>query len=152
MKKKAPVVALIWRYGGTDVARRRAEIEQFDYPDCRVVEAVQDVPPDAEICILWRDDDKPVTKRFISEMTNPLIVEDKFRAAMHVWSGNAISLPKKMLDDSGFKDGSNVYLLLKMLVPVVDKSRKEPGRRIHVAFSSTERLAPLALEPVGIPS
>jgi hypothetical protein len=70
---------------------------------------------------------------------------------MHFWSGNAVSLTKKMLDESGIHDGSNPYLVLKMLVPGGAADGKQPEERIHLAFSSTERLAPLTAQPTGAP-
>jgi hypothetical protein len=151
MKKRLPAVTLIWLYQGKNAIERRLEIEEFDYPDFRIVESVHEVPADTEICIFWRDDDKPVTKYFISEMTKPLIMDLDFRAVMHFWSGNAISLPKKMLDESGTNDGSNPYLILKMLLPCADSGGQQPDGRIHVAFSSTERLAPLTVQLPGAP-
>jgi hypothetical protein len=99
------------------------------------------------------DDDKPVSRNFISEMTRPLIAGEDFRAVMHFWSGNAISLPKTLLDSAGFhSDGSNVQSLLKLLLPVLDAGDKGPNGRLHLAFSSTERLAPLSMDVVGFPS
>ncbi len=151
MKKRAPAVTLIWLYQGKNAAGRRLEIEEFDYPDLRIVESVQEVPADTEICIFWRDDDKPVTKYFIRDMTKPLTGDDDFRPVMHVWSGNALSIPKKMLDESGINNGGNPYFVLKMLVPGLDSGDKRPAGRIHVAFSSTERLAPLSVQPPGAP-
>src|SRR4051812_11223918 len=152
MKKRHPSVALIWMYQGKNPAERRQEIEAFDYPDFKVVGRIREVPAHADVCIFWMDDDKPVSRNFINEMTKPLIMEDGFKAIMHFWSGNAISLPKSMLEDSAFSDEGNMYSLLKLLIPVLDTTEKQPNGRIHVAFSSTERLAPLTLEPVGFVS
>jgi hypothetical protein len=152
MKKRPPSVALIWIYQGKNPGERRSEIETFEYPDFTVVERLQDVPAHTEICIFWMDDDKPVSRRFISEMTQPLVMEDDFKAIMHFWSGNAISLPKTMLENSVFKDDDDAHSLLKRLLPTLDLSERQPNGRVHVAFSSTERLAPLTMEPVGYPS
>ena len=153
MKKKSPSVALIWMYRGKNAATRRAEIEAFDYPNYGIFESVSDVPANTDLCIFWMDDDKPVSRNFISEMTSPLIAGEDFRAVMHYWSGNAISLPKTLLDSRGFhSDGSQVQSLLKLLLPVLDAGDKGPTGRQHLAFSSTERLAPLSIDVVGFPS
>jgi hypothetical protein len=40
VKKKSPAVALIWMYRGKNAAARRAEINAFDYPNYRIVEAL----------------------------------------------------------------------------------------------------------------
>jgi hypothetical protein len=157
MKKKPPEVALIWMYRGKNAATRRAEIEAFDYPNYKVVDNIGDIPVNTDLCIFWMDDDKPVTANFIAEMTSPLIAGKEFRAVMHFWSGNAISIPKKMIDSAGVDsdrgtDKTNVQSLLKLLLPVLDVSDKNPASRLHLALSSTERLAPLSMEAVGFPS
>src|SRR5579871_4909112 len=121
MKRRSPSVALIWMYQGKNASMRRAEIEAFDYSNFKVVSSLEQVPPDTDLCIFWVDDDKPVTKNFIREMTNPLIAGEDFRAVMHFWSGNAISLPKTMLDSADIDCNSgNVSSLLRMLLPVLD--------------------------------
>ena len=153
MKKRSPLVALIWMYRGKDAATRRAEVEGFDYPNYKVVECVGDVPVNTDLCIFWIDDDKPVTKNFITEMASPLITGEDFRAVMHFWSGNAISLPKSMLDSAELPaENGNVQSLLRLLLPVLEVTEKGPNGRLHLAFSSTERLAPLSGDVVGIPS
>lgn len=157
MKKNAPAVALIWMYRGKNAANRRAEIEAFDYPNYKVVDNIGDMPANTDLCIFWMDDDKPVTRHFIAQMTAPLIAGKEFRAVMHFWSGNAISIPKKMIDSAGVgadrgTDKTSVQSLLKLLLPVLDISDKGPASRLHLALSSTERLAPLSMEAVGFPS
>ena len=152
MKKKSPSVALIWMYQGKNAAGRRAEIERFDYPNFSVVGGIREIPAKTDLCVFWMDDDKPVAKTFIREMTKPLIAGDDFRAVMHFWSGNAISLPKTMLDAAPLEDGGNMQSLLQMLLPLLDVTEKGTSGRVHLAFSSTERLAPLSMEPVGFPS
>lgn len=153
MKKRSPSVALIWMYQGKNTSTRRAEIEAFDYPNFKVVSNIDQVPPDTDLCVFWLDDDKPVTRGFIREMTNPLIAGDDFRAVLHFWSGNAISLPKTMLDSADIDcRGGSVQSLLRMLLPVLDAHDSGPTGRMHLAFSSTERLAPLSMDAVGFPS
>src|SRR5581483_10928644 len=85
-KRMPPSVALIWMYQGKNAATRRTELETFDYPNFEIVEKIEDIPPDTDLCVFWMDDDKPVTKTFIKEMTQPLILGDDFRAVMHFWS------------------------------------------------------------------
>lgn len=153
MKRRSPSVALIWMYQGKNADTRRAEIEAFDYSNFKVVTGMDQVSAETDLCIFWIDDDKPVTKSFIKEMTNPLIAGEDFRAILHFWSGNAISLPKTMLDSANIECNSeNVQSLLRMLLPVLDVHDKGPTGRMHLAFSSTERLAPLSMDPVGFPS
>lgn len=153
MKKTLPSVTLIWIYHGKNATTRRLEIEAFDYPHLTVVSASADVPADSDLCIFWVDDDKPVTKNFIREMTHPLIAGEDFGAVMHFWAGNAISLAKKNLDTTALAtDGGNFQSLLKLLIAVLDVSDTGPTGRLHLAFSSSERLAPLTMEAVGFPS
>ena len=152
MKKRSPSVALIWMYQGKNAAARRQEIEQFAYPNFTIVNAIREIPAKTDLCVFWMDDDKPVTKNFITEMTNPLIVGEDFRAVMHFWSGNAISLPKTMLDAASIDDRENIQSLLKLLLPILDTNENGATGRLHLAFSSTERLAPLSMEPLGFPS
>jgi hypothetical protein len=153
MKRRLPSVALIWMYQGKNTAARRAEIETFDYPNTTIVSTIADIPANTDLCVFWMDDEKPVARDFIDQMTKPLIAGEDFRAVMHFWSGNAISLPKAMLDATPIEDDhEGVQSLLKLLLPVLDVSEKGPNGRVHLAFSSTERLAPLTMEPVGFPS
>lgn len=153
MKRRSPSVVLVWIYQGKNAALRRAELEAFDYPNFNIVDNFEQVLPDTDICIFWMDDDKPITKSFIREMVQPLVAGEDFRAVMHFWSGNAISLPKTMLDSANIDNGHGaVQSLLRMLLPVLDVSDKGPSGRVHLAFSSTERLAPLSMDAVGFPS
>lgn len=149
-------------YQGKDASARRREIEGFDYPDFEVIEVVKDrpwsqavraIPDDTEVCVFWVDDHKPVGKDFLKEMTQPLTKKD-LHAVMHYWSGNAFSLPKGMLDAFSLTQDNpaTVPSLLQLLLPVLDAAEPQPQGRIHLAFSSTERLAPLSMDPVGFPS
>ena len=139
-------------YRGKDAPARRQQIEQMDYPSFEIVEAGQTVPEEAEVCVVWVDDDKPIAKDFLDQMTKPLIASEDLRAVMHFWAGNAISLPRNMLDESAIHQGSGVQSLLGLLMPSLDSAAKRPNGRLHLAFSSTERLAPLSMDPVGFPS
>ena len=162
MRKKSPRVALIWMYQGKDASARRDVVEKLAYPAFDIVEvgkdqpwssAIRAVPDKTEVCVFWMDDDKPVGKDFIDQMTRPLISGEDLRAVMHFWSGNAISIPKKMLDASTLEaDQPGIQSLLKLLLPALDVAEKQPNGRVHLAFSSTERLAPMSMDPVGFPS
>jgi hypothetical protein len=153
MKRGLPSVALIWMYQGKNAAARRAEIEKFNYPNVTIVDTIADIPPKADLCVFWVDDEKPVVRDFIDQMTKPLIAGEDFRAVMHFWSGNAISLPKAMLDATPIEEEQEgVQSLLRLMLPVLDATEKGPNGRLHLAFSSTERLAPLAMDPVGFVS
>ena len=159
--ERSPSVTLIWMYQGKNALARRKQIEQFDYPNFNIVEvgagaawgaALRAIPSETDVCVFWIDDDKPVVKSFLNQMTKPLAARDDFRAVMHFWSGNAISVSKEMLDASGIEETGGVHSLLKLLLPVLEVSEKGPNGRVHLAFSSTEKLAPLSMEPVGFPS
>jgi hypothetical protein len=162
MSKKSPAVTLLWMYIGKDAEARREQIRRWDYPDFELVEAdpelgwyraVQDVTSDSGICVFWMDDDKPVGADFLHQMTQPLMSRADFGAVMHFWSGNAVSVLKEILDASAIKEvqpgGTS---LLTLVVPMLDATDKGPSGRVHLALSSTERLAPLSMEPVGFPS
>ena len=162
MKRALPSVALIWMYQGKDVSVRKKEIERFDYPEFEVIEVGSDrpwsqtvkaIPDKTDVCIFWVDDDKPVGRDFLKEMTRPLANKD-LQAVMHYWSGNAFSLPKNMLDAFSLTQDNPAAVpsLLQLLLPVLDATEPRPNGRIHLAFSSTERLAPLSMDAVGFVS
>jgi hypothetical protein len=161
MSRKSPAVALLWMYAGKDPEARRKQIEEWNYPKLAIVKvdrrtgwnhAVQDVAPQTDICIFWLDDDKPVGRDFLSQMTRPLTSGGDFSPVMHFWSGNAISVLKKTIDSSPLRDDYPGSSLLSLLVPMLDHTDKGPSGRVHLALSSIERLAPLSMEPVGFPS
>jgi hypothetical protein len=162
MKRMLPSVALIWMYQGKDVLRRKSEIENFDYPSFELVEvgknrswsgAVRDVSDKADVCIFWVDDDKPISRTFLREMTQPL-TNKNLHAVMHYWSGNAFSLPRHMLETFSLTQDNPAAVpsLLQLLLPVLDSAKPESNGRIHLAFSSTERLAPLSMDAIGFVS
>lgn len=162
MGKAPPAVALIWMYQGKDVAARRATVDAFDYPDFQVIEvgrngtwtqALSAIPRRTEVCVFWVDDDKPIGRDFLDQMTRPLVAEKDLRALMHFWSGNAISVSRELLNGTSLEDDrSSVHSLLKLLLPILDSAEKPRNGRVHIAFSSSERLAPMSMEPVGFPS
>jgi hypothetical protein len=161
MGKKAPAVALLWMYRGKNAEARREQIQGWNHPGLEILEAdpkrgwstaIHAIPKETGICIFWMDDDKPVDGDFLRQMTQPLIAGEDFGAAMHFWSGNAVSVMKYVLDASHIKDDPAEHSLLKLIVPMLDVADKGPGGRVHLALSSTERLAPMSMEPVGFPS
>ena len=162
MKRRLPSVAVVWMYLGKDALARRHEIEAFDYPDFHISEvgkdrawsrAVKAVPEDVDVCVFWIDDGKPVGKNFLREMIQPL-TNKELHAVMHYWSGNAFSIPRHMLDAFSLSQDNpaTVSSLLQLLLPVLDASEPKPSARIHLAFSSTERLAPLSVDVPGFVS
>jgi hypothetical protein len=162
MGRRLPAVTLLWRYQGKDAAARREQIEALEYPDFDIVDVgphetwtkgILEISPETEICIFLADDGKPIGKDFVEQMTRPLIAGKDLRAIMHFWAGNAMSIPKHMLDASPIEDDQpGVHSLLRLLIPTLDVVEKQPNGRVHVAFSSTERLAPMCMDPVGFPS
>ena len=161
MSTKSPKVTLLWMYRGGNAALRRQQISQWNHGDFELVEvnpnlgwghAIQSVPDETDICVLWSDDHKPIGPDFLREMTNPLISGEDFGAAMHFWSGNAVSVLKTVLDDMPINDTQpGSQSLLKIIVQMLDTVDKGPNGRVHLALSSTEKLAPLSMEPVGYP-
>jgi hypothetical protein len=162
MGKQSPAVTLLWMYTGKDAERRRHQIQGWGYPDLEVLEAdpelgwyraIQNLTGETDICVFWMDDDKPVGPHFLHQMVQPLMSHEDSGAVMHFWSGNAVSVLREILDASSIKgvqpEGTS---LLKLLVPMLDATDKGPSGRLHLALSSTERLAPLSMDPVGFPS
>jgi hypothetical protein len=106
--------------------------------------------PDSEICVFWVDDDKPVSSDFLRQMVEPLVAEGSVRAAMHLWSGNAVAMPRSALDAVKVGEFQIVGAsFMKLALLFLDVGSAAQGVRARVAFSSTERLAPLCAEPVG---
>jgi hypothetical protein len=115
------------------------------------------IADDAEICVFWADDGKPVGPRFLREMVQPLSQDDTGATSalpdMHLWSGNALAMTCGTFYDVGnddfvFKTSS----FMKMALRFLDASNSLRGRKAQVTFSSIERLAPMCAEPVGLPS
>jgi hypothetical protein len=161
MGTKSPLTTLLWMYRGRNAEARREQIRQWNQANLELVEVdpkrgwrsvIQAIPEETEICVFWTDDDKPVGRDFLPEMTQPLTSLEDFKPVMHFWSGNAVSVLKKSLDALSMSDGETSGSLLKLLMPMLDAADKGPSGRVHLALSSTERLAPLSMEPVGFPS
>jgi hypothetical protein len=148
-------------YRGNNVESRREQIGQWSDPPFKLIEAdpkagwhraIESVPAETEICVLWSDDDKPIGRDFLRQMMLPLTSGAGFGASMHFWSGNAVSVLKSLLDDARIKESENgTQSLLKLLVPMLAATEKGPSGRVHLALSSTEKLAPMTVEPVGYP-
>lgn len=146
-------------YQGKDLKDRFERISELDYPNFEIIEvreghgwskAVKDVPEPTEVCVFWIDDGKPVGNDFLQKLTQPITAPKESRAVMHFWSGNALSVSKSLVDQCPLEDEHiPTSSLLKLLLPVLDVAEKEPHGRVHFAFSSTERLAPLAMDPIG---
>jgi hypothetical protein len=153
-------------YDGEDAKARLSSIYSLEYPEFNVViadgtqtllELGTHLADDAEICVFWADDGKPVGPNFLREMVLPLTLDGTGAASqlpdMHLWSGNAQATTCGTFYDVGnddfvFKTSS----FMKMALRFLDASNNLHGRKAQVTFSSIERLAPMCAEPVGLPS
>ncbi len=159
VESRLPNLTLVWMYQGRDPENRRQTIKELDYPQVEIIspERAQSLghlmellSPDSEVCVFWADDDKPVGPDFLRRMVEPLLGEDSARAAMHLWSGNAVAIARAALESvqaREFQILGNSFMNLALLL--LDVGSASDGVRSHVAFSSTERLAPMCAEPVG---
>ena len=162
MSRKSPAVTLLWMYTGKNAAARRRQIQEWGHANLAVVEAdpslgwcraVQAAKRETDIYVFWMDDDKPIGHDFLNQMIQPLILRADFGVVMHFWSGNAVSVLKKTLDAAPINDDlAGGPSLLKLLVPMLDAADRRSGGRVRLALSSTERLAPITMDPVGFPS
>ena len=147
-------------YEGRNREARRRSIEALNYPNLKVIPAegidtidrlVDCVPSNSDMCIFWADDDKPVNPKFIQEMIQPLEASSP-GASIHLWSGNALAIPRTSLHHLGrgrLSLTGNSFMKLSLVF--LDGSDDGRGFRTHVAFSSTERLAPICAEAFGLP-
>jgi len=154
-----PHLTLIWQYQGKDLKSRREAITALNYPSLEIIvpershtlEQLADlVSQETELCIFWSDDEKPIRPDFLHEMVQPLTVEGSARSAMHLWSGNAIAIPKSalmMVEEGNFQIFTNSFMKLALLF--LDVGSASHGVRANIAYSTTERLAPLCADPVG---
>jgi hypothetical protein len=159
MRWHFPSIALIWVYSGNDRPGRRREIQALDYPEFEIVEVaphkswseeLQILSPAAQFFVIWMDDGKPVKRDFLQEMTLPLSGRNATRAKVHFWSGNALAIPRALMTPSLIMESAGEPSLMKLMMPAID-SMVGPDERIQVAFSSTERLAPLYADPTNYP-
>jgi len=149
-------------YQGRDAEDRWKAISTLDYPQVNIIKPDPDhsleqltakMSADSEICMFWADDDKPVSPDFLRRMVEPLVADGSVRAALHLWSGNAVAMPRSALEAvqvGEFQILGNSFMKLALLF--LDVGSAAQGMRAHVAFSSTERLAPMCAEPVGLVS
>ena len=160
MTRHYPSVALIWIYKGDDRPLRRRQIEAFDYPEFEIVEVpphsswsetLQAASPCSQLYVFWLDDGKPVINGFLREMTGPICSASETRAKMHFWSGNALTVPSEVMTPALIQECAGESSLMRLIVPVIE-ALSDPEERVHIAFSSLERLAPLQMDPVGYPS
>jgi hypothetical protein len=159
VESRLPNVTLVWMYEGREKDARREAIETLDYPHLDVISPEKTdsldhiaelMASDSEVCVFWADDDKPVSPDFLQKMVKPLLAEGASRAEMHLWSGNAVAMPRAALQkvqEGEFRVLGNSFMKLALLF--LDVGSAAQGVRAHVAFSSTEHLAPLCAEPVG---
>jgi hypothetical protein len=159
VESRLPKLTLVWMYEGRNWESRREVLKSLDYPHVDIIrpdrthsiDHLSDLmSPESEICVFWADDEKPVSPDFLQQMVQPLVAEGPSRAAMHLWSGNAVAMPRSALQtiqEGEFQVLGNSFMKLALLF--LDVGSAAHGVRAHVAFSSTERLAPLCAEPVG---
>src|ERR1043165_9695370 len=122
-----PKLALVWMYQGRNPERRRKAIAALHYPQIEVIKPESShslarlaglMSPDSEVCLFWADDDKPVSPTFLLQMVEPLVAEGSLRAAMHLWSGNAVAMPRSALQavqSSDFRLLGNSFMQLAVL-------------------------------------
>jgi hypothetical protein len=165
VKTRLPKLTLLWLYEGTDQESRRSTIESLDYPDVYVIfsngnrplsELALCIPEDSELCVFWADDGKPIGPGFLRDMVRPLIATEdgnKPNSDMHLWSGNALAMRRGKFCEVGVLDFVfKMNAFMKMALLLLDASYAVNGRRANVVFSTTEHLAPMCAEPVGLPS
>ena len=159
MDQAWPKLTLVWLYEGEDLDERRKAVSLLDYPDIQFVIPDRNHPldhltelmsPDAELCMFWSDDGKPVGPDFLKLMVRPLMGAEQSSALMHLWSGNAVVLRRLALEavQKGMFRlvGSSFMKLAIFFLEVGSESR---GVRSQVVVSTTEQLVPLSGEPYG---
>jgi hypothetical protein len=153
-----PKLTLVWLYEGDDADDRRKAVEALDYPDFDVVIPDRNHPldqlteltsPDAEVCMFWADDAKPVGMDFLKLMVRPLVGNDP-SAVMHLWSGNAVAMKKSALETvqkGMFRLVGNSFM--KLAIFFLEVGSESRTVRSQVLVSTTEQLVPLSGEPYG---
>src|SRR5262252_937594 len=147
-----PKLTLVWLYEGDDVDDRRDAVSALDYPNVEIVTPARNHPldqltdlmsSDAEVCMFWSDDGKPVGMDFLKSMVRPLITDEPSAAVMHLWSGNAVAMRKSALEavQKGMFRliGSSFMKLAIFFLEVGTESR---AVRAQVVVSTTEQLVP----------
>jgi hypothetical protein len=153
-----PKLTLVWLYEGEDVDDRRKAVLALDYPDFNIVIPDRNHPldqlteltsPDAEVCIFWADDGKPVGMDFLKLMVRPLVGNEP-SAVMHLWSGNAVAMKKSALETvqkGMFRLVGNSFM--KLAIFFLEVGSESRTVRSQVLVSTTEQLVPLSGEPYG---
>ena len=152
-----PRISIIWAYEGRNKEARLQAIAALKYPGFEIIEAervkaasdlIGAISPSSEVCVFWADDDKPIASDFLNKMIQPL----NSATAIHLWGGNALAVNATRVRD--LTGGEFIFTgrsFLKVMLPFLEGRARTPGARSHVALSSTERLAPLCIDPVGLP-
>ena len=152
-----PRVSIIWAYEGQNKEARLQAIAALEYPGFEIIEAerikaatdlISAITTTSEVCVFWADDDKPVASDFLHKMVQPL----NGTTAIHLWGGNALAVNAAKVRE--LTAGEFVFTgrsFLKVMLPFIEGQARVPGARASVALSSTERLAPLCTDPVGLP-
>jgi hypothetical protein len=159
MEEPLPKITLVWMYEGDDLEARRKAVAALDYPEVDLISPEKSYPldqlvdlmaPDAEFCLFWSDDDKPVGSDFLKQMIRPLLADDRPQALMHLWSGNAVAMRREALESVQkgiFRLVGNSFL--KLAIFFLEVGSESRGARSQVVVSSTEQLVPLSGEPFG---
>jgi hypothetical protein len=86
MGEALPKLTLVWMYEGDDLDARRKAVAALDYPEVDLISPDKSYPldqlvdlmsPDAEFCVFWSDDDKPVGSDFLKLMVRPLLADEQ---------------------------------------------------------------------------
>lgn len=159
MAETWPKLTLVWLYEGYDVDDRRKTLSALDYPGVDIVTPDRNHPldqltnlmsRDAEVCMFWTDDGKPVGIDFLKAMVRPLKDDETFPALMHLWSGNAVAMKRSTLDavqKGMFRLVGNSFM--KLAIFFLEVGTESRSVRSHVVVSTTEQLVPLSAEPYG---
>jgi len=151
-----PKLTLVWLYDGDDVEDRRNTLSSLDYPGVDIVTPDRNHPldqltdlmsMDAEVCMFWSDDGKPVGNDFLKLMVRPLTEDESL---MHLWSGNAVAMKRSALaavQKGMFRLVGNSFM--KLAIFFLEVGAESRTVRSHVVVSTTEQLVPLSAEPHG---
>lgn len=159
MGEALPKLTLVWMYEGDDLEARRKAVEALDYPEVDLISPDKSYPldqladlmaPDADICVFWSDDDKPVGSDFLKQMVRPLLADEQPPPLMHLWSGNAVAMRREALESVQkgiFRLVGNSFM--KLAIFFLEVGSESRGARAQVVVSTTEQLVPLAGETFG---
>ena len=154
-----PKLTLVWLYEGDNLEDRCKAVSALDYPNVDIVTPDRNHPldqladlmsPDAEACMFWSDDGKPVGADFLKLMVRPLLGDEQPQALMHLWSGNAVALRRNALEavqKGMFRLVGNSFM--KLAIFFLEVGSESRGVRAQVVVSTTEQLVPLSGETYG---